>query len=89
MTLKVEFVSGHLFVGGVWGTLSSDHYLRCKMENCPFSLLMDVQVVEGKEVAMSCKKEVVPVHCHDFRDKSKRKRKKHSRPAEIHPRSPG
>ena len=75
MTLQVEYVSGHLFVGGFWGTLSSDHYFRCKVENCPFSLLMDVQVDDGMKVAVSCKREVVPVHCHDCPGKTKRELK--------------
>ena len=75
MSLSVECISGHWFVGGVWGILSSDDYFRCKNERCPFSVLMNVQVVDSKRVAVSCNKVVMPVHFHDNTEKSRRELK--------------
>ena len=64
MTLSVEYISGHLFVGGAWGVLTTDNYFMCKSPSCPFSVLMEVEQVESKPVAVSCIKSVVPVHVH-------------------------
>ena len=65
MSFSVEYISGHLFVGGVWGTLTSDKYFMCKSPSFPFSLLMEVKEDESKPVAVSCIKAVVPVHFHE------------------------
>ena len=64
MTLSVEYVSGHLFVGRFFGQL--DHgYFRCYDGNCPYSVKMVTAVVSGKTIASSCDHVVVPVHCHE------------------------
>ena len=33
---------------------------------------MEVQVVDSKRIAASCKTVIVPVHCHDFSERSRR-----------------
>ena len=76
MTFSVEYISGHLFVRGVWGKLTSDNYFMCKSPSCPFSLLMEVEMVESKPVAVSCVKAVVPVHFHEPTTRSKREVKR-------------
>ena len=76
MTLSVEYISGHLFVGGAWGVLTTDNYFMCKSPSCPFSVLMEVEQVESKPVAVSCIKSVVPVHVHEPTMRSKRAVKK-------------
>ena len=74
MSYTVEYVSGHLFVGGFRGVLSSDNYFRCyesSCPSCPFSLLMDVEEVSQKRVAVSCVRAVVPVHFHQQTTRTK------------------
>ena len=64
MTLSVEYVSCHLFVGQFFGQL--DHgYFCCYDGNCPFSVKTVTAVVSGKTIASSCEHVVVPVHCHE------------------------
>ena len=65
MSLGVEYVSHHLFVDGIWGKLTRDNYFRCFCKNCPFSLLMNVEYVAGRKIAVSCRRVVFPIHCHD------------------------
>ena len=64
MTFSIEYVSNHLFIAGFHGRISSNNYFRCYDQHCPFSLLMDVQIVAGKKIAVSCVSVVVPVHIH-------------------------
>ena len=65
MTWDVEYVSNHLFVGGYRGKLCSNNYFRCKVKNCPFSLLMGVETVNWQKVATCCRSVVIPVHDHE------------------------
>ena len=55
MTLDVEYVSTHLFVGGYRGKLLTGNYFRCNEKSCPFTLLMEVEVVDGQKVATTCR----------------------------------
>ena len=76
MATPIEYVSGHLFVFGFWGFLSSCNYFKCNTASCPFSLRMEVKVVDSQRVAVSCLAEVVPVHCHDCPSRPKRETKR-------------
>ena len=64
MTFNVQYVASHLFVGGYHGKLCTANYFRCKVKGCPFSLLMDIEYVDGKKIAIACRSAVVPVHDH-------------------------
>ena len=64
MNLSIEYVSNHLFVNHLSGRLHSNNYFRCYHSTCPFSLLMEVNIVSGKKVAVSCLDVIVPVHLH-------------------------
>ena len=65
MSYNVQYVASHLFVGGYRGKLCSSNYFRCNVKGCPFSLLMDVEYVDGKKIATACRSAVVPVHDHE------------------------
>ena len=69
LPFKVEYVANHLFVNGYLGRLSHK-YFRCYSPSCPFSILMDVEMVSGKTVAVSCRSVVVAAHCHGEPGKS-------------------
>ena len=62
-SFKVEYIGNHLFVNGYFGRLSHN-YFRCYDPRCPFSVLMDVEMVSNKSVAVSCRSVVVSAHCH-------------------------
>ena len=76
MSLSVEYISTHLFVSGFWGVLTSDNYFHCACKQCPYSALMNVEVVSGQRVAVSLRSVVVPVHFHDQTTASKSELKK-------------
>ena len=76
MSLSVEYVSTHLFVAGFWGFLTSDNYFHCFCKQCPYSLLMSVEIVSGRRVAVSLRSVVVPVHFHEQTSSSKSELKK-------------
>ena len=76
MAYPVEYVSGHLFVCKFWGKLTVDNYFHCFCKTCPFSLSMNVDLVAGRKVAVSCRSEPFLIHCHDNVARSKRENKK-------------
>ena len=71
MSLSVEYVSFRLFVDGYYGRLHSNHYFRCHNDKCPFSVLLNVELVAGEARASSTKKVVCPVHFHEVTERCK------------------
>ena len=64
MSADIEYVSGHLFVYGFRGFLH-DNCFNCHHEMCPYSVSLNIEKVNGKRTAVSCKSVVCPVHFHD------------------------
>ena len=62
-SFNVVYIGNHLNVNGFLGRLSHN-YFRCYAPLCPFSILMDVEMVSNKSVAVSCRSVVVSAHCH-------------------------
>ena len=73
MSFVVEYVSGRLFIDGIWGSTSTNGYFSCHHPSCPFSLkvvqkpLNDIRVVVGVESVL------FGFHNHEATDKSKAK----------------
>ena len=70
MTISIEHVSNHLFVGGFWGFLYHSYFFCC-VKKCPFSLAMEVGEVSGKRVATACHAAVFRIHFRLKTDKHK------------------
>ena len=71
MTVRIEYVSGRLFVDGLWGTMSSNGYFSCFYKTCPFSLKMATQLVNDKKVAVDIESVLFGFHNHEETQKSK------------------
>ena len=61
---QVEYVSGRLFIDGVWGVLSCG-YFNCRCPSCPFSLKVVVENVDDKNYASGVERVVFRHHYHD------------------------
>ena len=64
MEYNVQYVASHLFVEDYHGKLCTANYFRCHEKSCPFTLVMDVEVVEGQKDATTCRSVVMSVHDH-------------------------
>ena len=64
MANNIQRVSSKLIVGGFRGKLHTGNYFRCKEKSCPFTLLMDVAIVDWKKIATACRSVVLSVHDH-------------------------
>ena len=70
MTVRIEYVSGRLFVNGLWGTMSSNGYFSCHHRTCPFSLKMVTQQVNEHNVAVDIERVLFGFHNHEETHKS-------------------
>ena len=71
MSCCIEYVSGCLFVNGIWGTMASKGYFSCKFETCPFSLKMVTEKVDSQTVAVGVERILFGFHNHEKTEKSK------------------
>ena len=71
MSGHIEYVSGRLFVDGLWGMMSSNGYFSCYCPTCPFSLKMVTEQVNGHKVAVGIESVLFGFHNHEETRKSK------------------
>mgnify|MGYP004636557411 CR=1 FL=1 len=73
MSSVIEYVSGRLFIDGVWGNPSSNGYFACHHKSCPFSLKVIQEKVGDQKVVVGVKEVLFGYHNHEATDLNKTK----------------
>ena len=71
MSSVIEYVSGRLFIDGVWGNTTSNSYFSCHYVSCPFSLKVIQDKVGGQKVVVGVEKVLFGHHNHEPTDCNK------------------
>ena len=71
MSFLIEYVSGRLFINGVWGTVTTNGYFSCHHPSCPFSLKVVQERLNDLRVVVGVESVLFEHHNHDPTIKSK------------------
>ena len=76
MSFILEYIDDHLFIDGVFGTVVQKGYFYCNHPNCPYSLRVTLQRVDGKRRVVAVESVVCSIHYHENDGKSKSQARK-------------